>query len=536
MKLKEFFVQIGFAVDEAEAANIENRINSVRDTVQKIGVAAVAASAGLYALVHSTASESAEFAKLAEIMGVTTREAQKWSYATGQVGIDTKDLIELTAELAENMGEAADSATGEAGMAFKAFGLSVKDANGKLKQTPQFFEEIADAYAKETDARKKANFLTGAFGEQGIAFALLFKNGAEGIRAMREEAETLGLVMDDAAVQQGKEAALSFATFEKVLKAIKNTLAAEFLPTVNLLLREFIEWWKINREIVKQRFHLVFKLIMPPLKLVLGTLKILLSVLNFVIQEWRLFALILMTAVIAAMIAFKTQLIFLIAQVWVFVAASVKAGWASFVAWSKALLPLLPYIAALALLILILDDIWGWWNGKDSLIGRIIEGWKKLWSDFIDAMLKDNPNDPWWLKAIKAAVQTTKELIDLLRKINPATIQEETGSKVKRGLNFIQNATNRLQGIAPKVPVAVPQFTPKEQEDFKKFSAGLLNKAGLSMPTMPASNTKNSTVNNNQKIEIKIDGAKDPKQVALDVKDTLVDFLGNQALSLTEQF
>jgi hypothetical protein len=93
-------------------------------------------------------------------------------------------------------------------------------------------------------------------------------------------------------------------------------------------------------------------------------------------------------------------------------AASIAAAAKSAIAWTIAAAPFLAIGAAIAGILLFLDDIRVFREGGDSLIGE--------WADTIKEWQKPNANDPWWLKAIKELVIWMEKALGIADKLGVA--------------------------------------------------------------------------------------------------------------------
>lgn len=101
-------------------------------------------------------------------------------------------------------------------------------------------------------------------------------------------------------------------------------------------------------------------------------------------------------------------------------AASIKAAFAHGRAWFIANLPIMLMIMAIALLVLALEDLYGWINGKDSLIGRHFGKWNdviaevsKRWETWKQQMSEALP------QFADLIVKAVNGLIDFLANLNP---------------------------------------------------------------------------------------------------------------------
>lgn len=412
MTLKELFLKVGITLDEKDLKTLDDSVDKVNGALLAVGAGALAATAALGLMVVATAHESAEIAKLAGLMGISTEAAQELAYVSQQTGVDVKDMGELMAELSENAVEAAEG-TGESAAAFKGLGINVKDANGKMKSAEVLLGEIADGMAKGGLAIEETAQLMGLFGEQGINLGPILALGSEGIENLRREARDLGLVMEDHVIKDGVELTKQLNVLEAILRSLRNAIGAEVIPVLLELGDGFIAWYKVNQNIIKQRIGRVFEVIAGSARMAWRFLSIFLDVLGWVAEKIGLLTGGLDGALMIAVVLLTGAFALL-------GLAALHAGLSAAAAWVAASWPLIAMAALVGVLLLLIEDFIFWMNGGQSALGDLLGTWDEFWA----SMMTDNPNDPWWLVAIKESLQLAKELIDTLKQLDPSRITE----------------------------------------------------------------------------------------------------------------
>jgi hypothetical protein len=178
--------------------------------------------------------------EMSQKIGISTDELSKLAYAAKFSGVDIDSLQTGLVKLSKATIDAA-SGTGSASDAFKAIGVSVKDASGNLKSTEALIYDIADAFAKYEDGQGKVNVATDIFGKAGANLIPVFNGGRKGLQDMGLELEKLGgVVMPQAAAQ----AALFNDNLDKLsvlAKSSAKSFANELIPTLNTFLETLIE-------------------------------------------------------------------------------------------------------------------------------------------------------------------------------------------------------------------------------------------------------------------------------------------------------
>ncbi len=405
MNLQEFFIKIGLVADKAAFDSLKKSAETVASVALKIVDGFKWAGLAVAGFFHVASDNAAEIEQLAALMGVSVERVQKFIFWTQKAGVDTRDLAELSSELSENIGEAAGG-TGEAADAFKALGIKTKDAKGNLRATDEVLIEIADKMRVMKEGTAQTSALMGLFGEQGIQLLKALNAGSEGFAAAAKEAEELGLVLDASTVRQGAKAGESILTLKAITKSFATELFADLSPTITQLVDDFKAWWKVNRDIVKQRLSDAIKTVVWFFKLLVSIAWRLAQVLGFLLSYWKLFAWILGVMVaksVATHIAGIGRLILLYAAMGV---SAMSAGLAAAKAWILATWPLVAFLAGVAAIVLLIQDFLVFLEGGDSMIGRMLDKYRAV----IDEWMHGIGLDEGFIKVLWLALENIDKI------------------------------------------------------------------------------------------------------------------------------
>lgn len=154
--------------------------------------------------------------EVAQQLGVTTTDLQKFRYAAGQVGVDQEKLEAGLSKLTVTLGNLAAGSAAPA-KAFAAIGLSAKDLAGV--DTGTALRLIADGLGKIPDRAERAAVEVALFGKAGAALDNLLAGGSRALNELARAAEELGMVLSPDQIARADEAADKFAAVQTVLKA-----------------------------------------------------------------------------------------------------------------------------------------------------------------------------------------------------------------------------------------------------------------------------------------------------------------------------
>jgi Flp pilus assembly pilin Flp len=190
-------------------------------------LAAIGASAAAVGVATQKMAEAGDqYAKTARIIGMTAETFQELEYAAKMSGIDNLDssLQKLNKAVAE-----IKSGTGTLTAYLKENDQQLLTHLQNVNSNEEAFNLLMDAIGKAPDEFSRAELAQAAFGESGQNLILLAHEGAEGIAALREEAQRYGIISNEAAANSE-----AFLDAQERLKSsvsgVSNELTAKLLP------------------------------------------------------------------------------------------------------------------------------------------------------------------------------------------------------------------------------------------------------------------------------------------------------------------
>lgn len=236
---------------EAETAQYQKQLESAKkklsafdkdigDTVKKIavgvGTAALAAAAGLAALVKHTIDSAYHLNDLSKRTGVSVEDLSKLSFAAKQSGVDLEGLAGGLRKFNNAIAEAAGNAKSDAAVAFRAMGVELKDVNGNLKPTNELLSQVATKFATYRDGANKGAIATALFGKTGTDLIPLLNEGADGLARMGDQAQKAGAVISGDTARAADEFKDKLGQLKLTLiDGFGNQLTAKLLPSLNAL-------------------------------------------------------------------------------------------------------------------------------------------------------------------------------------------------------------------------------------------------------------------------------------------------------------
>lgn len=190
------------------------------------GIAGVGVLTGLATSVKQAIDTADALDELSQKTGIAVKELSALDYAFRREGVSTEALGSAVKKLSGNMVEAGD-ATSKAGRLFREFGI---DAKGS---TQEALLKLADVFQKLPDGATKSALAVELLGKAGTDLIPAFNNGRAGIEALTQQAEKLGLVIDENLAQQSAKFNDNLFAINESGKKLGITLANQTLPALN---------------------------------------------------------------------------------------------------------------------------------------------------------------------------------------------------------------------------------------------------------------------------------------------------------------
>lgn len=347
--IDELVTLLGLEIDPKATSTAEKYgaiIGKVTTVAVAAGTALIAAATAVNAFAASQAAAIHQTGEFADRIGVSFERLQELEYAAEKSGGSINDLrgdLEKFSKLrpgdpVETLLRAADRMQGMSRRGQMRFAEMIGISPGTLK---------------------------------------LIQQGREGIEQLTKRSRELGLILDNTAKERAAKAVSAFTDFRNVIGAVGRSIAAELLPNITRGTNAVTGWVVENSKWIRQGLvQLVdgvskgFEMVGNALGKVVGWVKQLISPFGKFVEG--------LDASQPIAIAVATALGVLTLAMIPFIAGLIAAN-----------LPIIIMTAAIAALVLAIDDLYAFFNGGDSIIG----GWVK---SFTDAY----PNIAAWVKDI----------------------------------------------------------------------------------------------------------------------------------------
>lgn len=210
-------------------------------TAATAGFAAAGAAAG--AGLKSAIDRADELSKAAVKTGTTTEAISKLAYAGRLADVALGDLSGAIQKLNKNSVEAAGGSKAQQ-EAFAAIGVSVRDTNGRLKDSYSLFLDTAEGLSKVEEGAKRTALAQEIFGKSGANLLPLLADGRKGLEESAAEAKAFGQIISTEAGKQAERFNDNLTRLKELATGAGNNLAADLLPSMSAVSDKLIELGK----------------------------------------------------------------------------------------------------------------------------------------------------------------------------------------------------------------------------------------------------------------------------------------------------
>lgn len=164
------------------------KITDVGRKLTPISAAAGVLVTGLGKLGYQAATTADDLNTLAKQSGLSTKEIQQMRYASDMIDVSFEDISSALKKMKPKMNES--NAT------FQKLGVAVKNADGSLRSAEDVFYDSIEALSHIANETERDQVAMELFGKGADSLAGIIDDGGKSLRAYADEAERLGLILD----------------------------------------------------------------------------------------------------------------------------------------------------------------------------------------------------------------------------------------------------------------------------------------------------------------------------------------------------
>lgn len=437
MILDELVAVLSFDIDDKNLKAFNDKIEEGMKLMVGFSATVVGAGAALFGIAKMTADAGEQAMNMAQKFGISAQAYQELQYAArGEA-----DALAGSMTFLAKSSTAAVAGAKEQSEAYKKLGVNLKDVNGKLKPTDQLIMDIAEGMSKMKDGPEKAGLAMDIFGKAGTELIPFLNKGSASIAQMRNEANELGFVLGEDALNASGDFNDGLADISNMVTGIRNTIGSGLLPIMNKMIGNVAMFIKTNRVLINSRLEKFFQIVGDYAERGWYILTQLWSAVEGLTQVFGGLENVLQAAAIAMSIFAGAKILYTIGTM---IQLVQTLGTAFTIANAKALMIPILIGAAVVALGLIIEDIVAFFQGKDSVTGIIVEKFKEMfkWLEsafegFGGTMKVITTILLTPLRAVINAFQTILDLISLVRgKMSVGDFAKNAGARFMSNLGM----------------------------------------------------------------------------------------------------
>lgn len=222
-------------------------------TAAVAAVAALAKTVGdLHELTLKAAADMDEVITESMTTGLSTKTIQQMKYAENLIDVSYGTITGALTKITRAMADAKNGNEATA-QSFAELGVAIYDASsGQLRDAESVFYDVIDALGgieNQTDRDAAAMSLLGKSAQD---LNPLILQGSQALKALGEEAEATGYILDEAQVKQLGAVDDAYQRLQLQIEATKKELAVEFAPASEAALTLFAKVVKEAGEVLER--------------------------------------------------------------------------------------------------------------------------------------------------------------------------------------------------------------------------------------------------------------------------------------------
>ena len=178
------------------------------------GLAQIAALGGMKRLIDGSLAAADAIGKTSDKLGISNSALQEFQFAAVQSGVKIETLNMGLQRFGRRSAEAA-AGSGEARGALKQLGIQLTDTNGSLRSTEDLFVDSMKALSDIENPLERVRLGFKLFDSEGVALV----NMAGNLGELRDQAQSMGIVLDDEVIAKSSETKDTLTALAKVTSA-----------------------------------------------------------------------------------------------------------------------------------------------------------------------------------------------------------------------------------------------------------------------------------------------------------------------------
>ena len=206
----------------------------VADKMKPISAAAAGLGAAMLGNAYNAALAADDLNTLAKQTGFSAQELQKMQYASDLIDVSMEAMTGSVQKLTRNM------ASGSS--AFETLGVSIYDSEGNMRSATDVWYDSLEALSKVSNETERDQLAMELFGKSAADLSGIVDDGGAALKALGDEAENLGLVLDQDTLDAANQFNDAIDTMKARTGAALMEMGASLAETLVPAIEQVVEW------------------------------------------------------------------------------------------------------------------------------------------------------------------------------------------------------------------------------------------------------------------------------------------------------
>lgn len=213
-------------------------LNSLKGSVRMRALGLAAGMSAVVAVAHrfavDFAGDVAALRETADAARVTETQFQQLAFAGNAAGVGADVVTGSLNTLAEGL-RAIEARTGGPTNALWRLGVQARNTDGTVRDTNDVLIDLADRFERVRNPIHRARLAQELFGSNGRRMLTVLAGGSAALRRQREDFASLGGGVLPEAVEQGRRFTVAQGRMQVALDSVRSVIATSLLPVVTYL-------------------------------------------------------------------------------------------------------------------------------------------------------------------------------------------------------------------------------------------------------------------------------------------------------------
>ena len=379
MVVRELLTKLGFEADQSKIDKFENSVGNLTKGLALLVTGATAAATAAFGFASSTARQSEEIERSAKLASTGVEEFQKLAYASESFGIQQDKLADILKDVNDKMGDYAQTGGGAMADFFEFIAP-------KVGVTAEQFKNLsgADALQLYVSSLEKANlsqadmtfYMEAIASDSTLLLPLLEKNG-EAYKALAKEAEEYGAILSEDNIKANKEFSKQLQSLNKMFQSVVMSVGNKLIPLFSDLVMKVKDFIARNRELIQSNISGFFDGAIWVVKQFISVLGTLFGWIDKVAQLMGGWSNAIKIVGIALGVLMALKFV-----PWVLAATAAIKALNIAMLLNPAGLMIAGIVALGTAIVLLIEDMYQWVQGNESVVGDLIATWFEFVTKF----------------------------------------------------------------------------------------------------------------------------------------------------------